>query len=100
LDLAKVGRAFGFSVPPRVNVTVGGGSGGNGRPSAKRKREEIDEADGAEDDVISENADQSRDVSRSKTKQRRKEQLGGRKMAKEVYRNTRPKEDGDAQWSR
>lgn len=25
LDLAKVGKAFGFAVPPRVNVNTGGG---------------------------------------------------------------------------
>ena len=37
LDLAKVGKAFGFSVPPRVNVNIGGGKGGAGR-SGKRKR--------------------------------------------------------------
>ena len=40
LDLAKVGKAFGFAVPPRVNVSVGGGSGGAGRTGGKRRREE------------------------------------------------------------
>ncbi|OBZ78905.1 ATP-dependent RNA helicase HAS1 [Grifola frondosa] len=38
LDLAKVGKSFGFSVPPRVNVNIGGGKGGTGR-TGKRKRD-------------------------------------------------------------
>lgn len=77
---------------------MGGGSGGSGRPGAKRKRE-ADEAEDAED-MISEHAEQGRSVSRSKTKGRRKEQLGGKKIDKEVYRDKRPKGDGEAQWSR
>ena len=99
LDLVKVGKAFGFSVPPRVNVTVGGGSGGGGRTGAKRKRGDGDEDDG-EVDVDGESGDRGRGVSRSQTKGRRKEQLGGKKIDKEVYRNKRPKGEETAQWSR
>jgi ATP-dependent RNA helicase DDX18/HAS1 len=46
LDLAKVGKSFGFAVPPRVNVSVGGGTGGAGRTGKKRRREEGDGEDG------------------------------------------------------
>ena len=49
LDLVKVGRAFGFSVPPRVNITVGGGKS-NGKPGQKRKRN-IGNDDDEEDDA-------------------------------------------------
>ncbi|KAF8591984.1 DEAD-domain-containing protein [Ramaria rubella] len=99
LDLAKVGKAFGFSVPPRVNVTMGGGSGGTGRTSGpKRKREEADGAD--EGDVIGEDALESRGVLRQKSQGRRKEQLGSKKVEKEIYRNKRPKGGEKTQWSR
>ncbi|KAI0082247.1 DEAD-domain-containing protein [Panus rudis PR-1116 ss-1] len=43
LDLAKVGKSFGFSVPPRVNVNIGGGAGGTGRSGKKRRRDENDD---------------------------------------------------------
>ena len=54
LDLAKVGKAFGFAVPPRVNVNVGGGKGGTGRSGKKRKRdgEESDEEHWEEIDAV------------------------------------------------
>jgi len=99
LDLSKVGKAFGFSVPPRVNVTVGGGTGGTGRGGVKRKREgNAEKAEDEGDDV--EDAQGGRSVSRTKTKARRKEQLGAEKVNKEVYRNRRPKENETTQWSR
>jgi ATP-dependent RNA helicase DDX18/HAS1 len=31
LDLAKVGKAFGFSVPPKVNISVGSVKGKTGK---------------------------------------------------------------------
>ena len=49
LDLAKVGKSFGFSVPPRVNVNIGGGKGGAGRSGKKRKREEGDDEENDEE---------------------------------------------------
>lgn len=109
LDLAKVGKAFGFSVPPRVNVTVGGGTGGTGRSGTKRKWEEGDtekrdnekeDTEEGEANVIGEDGEQSRSVSRPKTKARRKEQLGEKRVDKDVYRNKRPKEGESTQWSR
>ncbi|KAJ7647602.1 P-loop containing nucleoside triphosphate hydrolase protein [Roridomyces roridus] len=54
LDLAKVGKSFGFAVPPRVNVNTGGGGGGeSSRPSKdaaahkKRRRYQPEDLDGA-----------------------------------------------------
>jgi ATP-dependent RNA helicase DDX18/HAS1 len=44
LDLAKVGKAFGFGVPPKVNISVGSVKGRNG------KREE--ESDGEDDGEV------------------------------------------------
>ncbi|WVF72419.1 ATP-dependent RNA helicase HAS1 [Kwoniella sp. CBS 6097] len=40
LDLAKVGKAFGFSVPPKVNISVG---------SVKAKKERGDDSDSDDD---------------------------------------------------
>jgi ATP-dependent RNA helicase DDX18/HAS1 len=100
LDLAKVGRAFGFSVPPRVNITVGGGTGGTGKSGIKRKRENDDDDAGgglSEGDATSAK-DTEEVVFRSQTKNKRKDQLGKKTVDKEIYRKQRPKQDG-VQWS-
>ncbi|WWC61351.1 ATP-dependent RNA helicase HAS1 [Kwoniella dejecticola CBS 10117] len=41
LDLAKVGKSFGFAVPPKVNISIG---------SAKAKKERGDDSDDEEDE--------------------------------------------------
>ncbi|KAF8480941.1 DEAD-domain-containing protein [Russula ochroleuca] len=87
LDLAKVGKAFGFSVPPRVNISIGGGKGGAGRSGVKRKRE-------AEE--ISESDEAARKTQRGDSRERRMERLGKRKVEREVYRKGGQK----ANWSR
>lgn len=52
LDLAKVGKSFGFAVPPRVNINQGGG-GLDSRASKekaahkKRRRFQPEDLDGA-----------------------------------------------------
>ncbi|KAF8528058.1 DEAD-domain-containing protein [Hysterangium stoloniferum] len=101
LDLAKVGRAFGFSVPPRVNITVGGGTGGTGKSGVKRKRDDVGDDD-AGGGPVEESATGTKDteevVFRSQTKNRRKDQIGGKKVGKEIYRKQRPRRDG-VQWS-
>ena len=110
LDLAKVGKAFGFSVPPRVNVNIGGGKGGAGR-SGKRKRgdgeddeewEEIDALDKEEGDEDAEEEQDSRRSMREQSRSRRKETLGRKKLEKEVYKKgmerKKMKADGQ-QWS-
>ncbi|KAJ3480268.1 hypothetical protein NLI96_g8474 [Meripilus lineatus] len=114
LDLSKVGKSFGFSVPPRVNVNIGGGTGGTGRSGKKRQRDEDKEEDEeweeidtvapeGSDDEANEDADvpEQRQARRS-GKDRRKETLGKRKVEKEVYRRgmERKRMKGGAQWSR
>ncbi len=78
LDLAKVGKAFGFAVPPRVNISIGGGKSG------KRKREDESED---EEDGESERKEPARGGNGSKERERRIERLGKRKVEKEVFRN-------------
>ncbi|KIM84548.1 hypothetical protein PILCRDRAFT_818120 [Piloderma croceum F 1598] len=105
LDLAKVGKAFGFSVPPRVNVSMGGGKGSTSKSGKKRARDEDEddeelsmsegELEGGEDGEQA----RVRDQARIKGKQRRVEMLGQKKVDKEVYRNRRPETAGE-QWSR
>ena len=41
LDLAKVGKAFGFAVPPKVNISIG---------SVKSRKKGSDDEDGGSDD--------------------------------------------------
>ncbi|KAI9445456.1 DEAD-domain-containing protein [Lactarius indigo] len=78
LDLAKVGKAFGFAVPPRVNISIGGGKSG------KRKREDESED---EEDGEPERKGPARGGNGNKERERRIERLGKRKVEKEVFRN-------------
>lgn len=111
LDLVKVGRAFGFSVPPRVNITVGGGKS-NGKPGQKRKRNigfDDDEEDGDQDEVDNDDdnedgeAEEEVNGRRRQGKSRRMETLGKKKVQKEMYKKNRERKatmsDGQ-QWSR
>ena len=125
LDLAKVGKSFGFAVPPRVNVNVGGGTGGSGRSSGKKRRredmdvddegkekedeevwEEIDAVDkeaGEDEEGEEERAVSRKDVRRN-SKQRRTETLGKKRVDKEMYKKglerRKMQSGGGAQWSR
>lgn len=103
LDLVKVGRAFGFSVPPRVNVTVGGGKSNNSS-SQKRKRSganDDEDEEGWEDEDEAENAEEETGVvqGRRQRKARRMETLGKKMVQKEMYKKSRQRQDGQ-QWSR
>lgn len=130
LDLVKVGKSFGFPVPPRVNLKVGGGQGGAGRTGGGKKRrrdedgdgeekegedekeevwEEIDAVDKTEEDLREggeeEDQEDSRRVkSRSGGRDRRKEVLGKKKIEKEKFRKgmerKRARTSGGPQWSR
>ncbi|KAK7058274.1 ATP-dependent RNA helicase [Paramarasmius palmivorus] len=51
LDLAKVGKSFGFAVPPRVNVNIGASKGPNvGKNEKKRKRTGDDDEEEEDED--------------------------------------------------
>ncbi|KZV77610.1 DEAD-domain-containing protein [Peniophora sp. CONT] len=81
LDLAKVGKAFGFAVPPRVNVALGG------KASAGSKRSRGD--DGSDDDVDGVDGPDDegpRHKSARREKDRRIETMGKRRVDKEVYK--------------
>lgn len=99
LDLVKVGRAFGFSVPPRVNVTVGGGKSSN-KSSHKRRRGDDDEEEdnGWVDEDDDEDARESMKAVRRQGKARRIETLGSRTVKKEFYKRGREQKAGN--WSR
>ncbi|EIW64895.1 DEAD-domain-containing protein [Trametes versicolor FP-101664 SS1] len=113
LDLAKVGKAFGFSVPPRVNVNIGGGKGGTGRSGIKRKHgdgesddekwEEIDAVDKESGDEDAADQEQNRRQAwGEQSKGRRTEALGWKKTEKEVYKKGQERKRMKAQgtqWS-
>ncbi|KAM0749046.1 DEAD-domain-containing protein [Meredithblackwellia eburnea MCA 4105] len=104
LDLAKVGKAFGFSVPPSVNINIGSGMKGKKRKGKDR--------DGGSDDDDDEDEDSDGDEEpgqRGKSSQRRggkglakrREIEGVRNTDKDFYRQGRQKgESGGKQWSR
>lgn len=108
LDLAKVGKAFGFPVPPSVNINIGSGMKGKKRKSGK------DGAEGSEDESDEggdEELDELDGERRGKVSQRRggkgmakrREVEGVRKTEKDFYREGRQKDaagPGGKQWSR
>lgn len=96
LDLAKVGKAFGFAVPPRVNINMGGGKGGAGRSGKKRSHPDKD-SDGSEQ---SDDDEEEEQVRRRDNKQRRIETLGKKAVQKEVYKRSQEVRKEGAQWSR
>lgn len=116
LDLAKVGKAFGFAVPPRVNLNMGVGKGTS--TSKRQREEENEEAEveveveemevgaGAEgSDAESKEGGRAEDGQGRKrqTKQRRMETLGKKRVEREVFRKGRDRAKraaGGVQWSR
>ncbi|KAJ3507649.1 hypothetical protein NMY22_g16863 [Coprinellus aureogranulatus] len=110
LDLVKVGKSFGFSVPPRVNLNIAPGSGVTEK-KRKRKGSLSDESD-VEMEELKPDPDAEQDEEEAEVtsraqgrmgKQRRIETLGKKQVDREVYRRgkeqKRQKESGQ-QWSR
>jgi len=105
LDLAKVGKAFGFAVPPRVNVSIGGGKGSTGRTGMKRRRPDDGDDGGEEGEDVKgagemDDEGHERSGARRGGKGRRIETLGKRKVEKEVYKKDIQKNGPQGQWSR
>ncbi|KAA1468580.1 DEAD-domain-containing protein [Dentipellis sp. KUC8613] len=100
LDLAKVGKAFGFAVPPRVNVSIGGGKSVQGRNGKKRRREDDDDGEDAELEDVDGDAGEERAAPRRNGKERRIEALGRKKVDKEIYKKNIQKKGAQGQWSR
>ncbi|KAG0702700.1 P-loop containing nucleoside triphosphate hydrolase protein [Suillus ampliporus] len=109
LDLAKVGKAFGFAVPPRVNVNIGGGKPTTGN---KRRRNEGADDEEWEDmplgggadsgEEVMEEQESQRNQPRRKEKERRVETLGKKAVDKEMYRKGKERKRAKAsgqQWS-
>ena len=94
LDLAKVAKAYGFSVPPAVNIPVGTSTKGSKR---KSRDDDDDGQEAASDDEA------ERKVSRSdKHSQNRRQQINGTKnVQKDHYRNAdKARTSRATQWSR
>jgi len=109
LDLAKVGKAFGFSVPPRVNLNLGPGKGTSNATIKKRRREEDGDEEHFEElqpemsGQEEEEEEESRKDMRRDNKHRRIEALGHKKVEKEMYKRDKERrklEAGGGQWSR
>ncbi|KIK02284.1 hypothetical protein K443DRAFT_97105 [Laccaria amethystina LaAM-08-1] len=92
LDLTKVGKAFGFSVPPRVNLNIAPGNGSS-RTGEKRRREG-ENSDEEEEEVLGRGD--------NKGKARRIETVGEKEVGKEVYKKgqERKKRETGGNWSR
>ncbi|KAF5368489.1 hypothetical protein D9758_002356 [Tetrapyrgos nigripes] len=115
LDLAKVGKSFGFAVPPRVNLNI---AQPNPSGSKKRRRDEDDDDEeeefimeevtnaqevdaAASDDAQEEEEEVPRREGRQQGKQRRVETLGHKKVQKEIYKKgkERKKMNEKTQWT-
>jgi ATP-dependent RNA helicase DDX18/HAS1 len=80
LDLAGVGKAFGFSVPPRVNVNVGTGTSKPTPSQKKRRRNEDEEPDVLMTPLEPEPEDNEHEEEPAvRVKQRRVEKVGRKK---------------------
>ncbi|KAA1114436.1 ATP-dependent RNA helicase [Puccinia graminis f. sp. tritici] len=114
LDLNKVGQAFGFSVPPAVNIPMGSLKNTENK---KHKRDETDGmqttgVEGGQENEEEDDQDQDQEgpaqkkllVRRPSNANRRKEQLGSKALAKELYRSngsrSNPSSSDRKQWSR
>lgn len=115
LDLTKIAKAFGFKVPPRVNLAIGPGKGESARAGNKRRRDEdtISESEGDEVEanvvevkkVKTNSSGQTGDGSvkgpmRGKDKARRMETLGSKAVEKEKFRKGKEMKKLGANWSR
>ncbi|CAE6516646.1 unnamed protein product [Rhizoctonia solani] len=102
LDLAKVGKAFGFAVPPRVNIAMAGERPGHERDEkderkgkGKRRRATQGQDEGEEEEE---------ELGRARNnKQKRVEQLGKKRVEREVFKKGKERQAqkaGGQQWSR
>ena len=112
LDLVKVGKAFGFSVPPRVNITMGSAGGDSNAKHAKGKKRRRDEMELEDTEMgnlkVAEEEKETGPRSKVRgSRERRVEQLGYQKVEKEVYKIAKEKQrqhqkagESGQQWSR
>lgn len=101
LDLTKIAKAFGFKVPPRVNLAIGPGKGTSSRVGEKRRREGESETESEVEEQGG--SGQTGDGSvhgpmrgKGDGKVRRIETVGQKAVDKEKYRKGKP----SSNWSR
>ncbi|GAA98113.1 uncharacterized protein L969DRAFT_46604 [Mixia osmundae IAM 14324] len=99
LDLAKVAKAFGFSVPPAINIPVGTNLKGDKK---RKNRDDPALADESEDEA---GVDEAPPIWRSdrKGQDKRKQILGHKAAEKDVYRKGMQdniRRGGAQQWSK
>ncbi|CAA7264714.1 unnamed protein product [Cyclocybe aegerita] len=108
LDLTKIAKAFGFKVPPRVNLAVGPGKGQSARAGEKRRRDETEseseeeEEEGGSPDKKPKTGDGSiRGPMRGKDgRAKRIETLGKKAVEKERFRKGKEMKQLGKNWSR
>lgn len=103
LDLTKIAKAFGFKVPPRVNLAIGPGRGVSSSVGKKRRREEESETGSESSDEDDGKSGQTGDGSvrgpmrgKGNGKARRIEIVGQKAVEKEKYRKAKH----SSNWSR
>ncbi|KAG5341385.1 ATP-dependent RNA helicase [Termitomyces sp. Mn162] len=101
LDLAKVGKAFGFAVPPRVNVNLGTGKSSTTRTKKRTRPDESSEEEELEA-TVEEDEEGAADIRKDErvSKQRRIETQGRKMVDKEKYRQKEGGQLRSGQWSR
>lgn len=77
MDLAKIAKAFGFKVPPRVSLNVGVGVGGGAGAGAgtRRRRESGSEDEGEVMESYHDDMDKEDEEGREKKKRRREKSV-------------------------
>jgi len=108
LDLNKIAKAFGFKVPPRVNLAIGPGKGQSARAGEKRRRDETESESEDEnamdvDPAVTKVAPNGsvRGPMRGKDgKAKRMETLGKRSVDKEMFRKGKEMKALGKNWSR
>lgn len=98
LDLAKVGKAFGFDVPPRVNISFS--SNGDMAMSAGSKRPRAQEGEDEWTDEEDESRATKAPKSRKKQNKNRNDTVGSKQLDKDVYRKEKIGGKKGTQWSR
>lgn len=111
LDLTKIAKAFGFKVPPRVNLAIGPGKGQSARAGEKRRR---DEDSAVSDEEVSETEESPKKLKgsgqvgdgsvrgpmRVKEKLKRRETLGKKAVEKDMFRKGKEMKKLGTNWSR
>ena len=93
LDLTKIAKAFGFKVPPRVNLAIGPGKGQSVRAGEKRRRDEDSGSNDEDEEMETSPAKKTKSdgsvrglMRGNDGRAKRMETLGRKAVEKEKYR--------------